>query len=369
MAPKALHHVLKLEGVDSRAAVIIKQEMLAAGGEAAVCRGVIGLSRKRTEVLVMGTRRQIGIAIEKLRGQPFGADQVAAELEAALRGLDRGREFTIPLSDGELRLGERTHVMGVLNVTPDSFSDGGRYLDPERAVERGVGMVEEGADIIDVGGESTRPGASPVLASVEMRRVLPVVRALAQRVRAPISIDTTKPEVARAALDAGAQIINDVSGLRRREMAALAASSGAPVVLMHMRGTPRTMQRDPVYDDVVAEIYRFFGRRMELAEAEGVDPERVILDPGIGFGKTVEHNLELIARLGELRGLGRPIMVGVSRKSFIGKILDLPVGERLEGSLAASVAAVLNGATIIRAHDVRESVRAARVADAILRAA
>ncbi|MGQ9582947.1 MAG: dihydropteroate synthase [Thermoplasmatota archaeon] len=368
MAPKALHHVLKLEGVDSRAAVIVKQEMLAAGGEAAVCRGVVGFSRRRTDMLVMGTRRQLGLALEKLRGQPFGAAQVAEELEGVLRGLDRGRDFTIPVGDRVLRLGERTHIMGVLNVTPDSFSDGGRFLDPERAVERGVRMAEEGADIIDVGGESTRPGAPPVPASVEMRRVLPVVRALAQKVRVPISVDTVKPEVARAALEAGAGMINDVSGLRRREMAALAASSGAPVVLMHMRGTPRTMQLDPVYGDVVGEIHRFFRRRMELAAGEGIDTERVILDPGIGFGKTVEHNLELLARLGEFRGLGRPLLVGVSRKSFLGKLLDLPVGERLEGSLAAAVAAVLNGATIIRAHDVRESVRAVRVADAILRA-
>ncbi|MEM4729422.1 MAG: dihydropteroate synthase [Thermoplasmata archaeon] len=369
MGPKALHHVIRLEGVDSRAALIIKQEMLAAGGEAAVCRGVIGLSSRKTDVVVMGTRRQLTIALEKLRNQPFGASRVAEEVDGVLRALDRGRNFTLVAGGKRLKLGEKTHVMGVLNVTPDSFSDGGLYLDAKKAVERGVQMVEEGADIIDVGGESTRPGAAPVPASEERRRVVPVIKALAERVSVPISIDTKKPAVAAEALDAGASIINDVSGLRRGEMVSLAASRGAPVVIMHMRGTPSTMQRNPVYRDVVGEICLFLRRRIERAVMKGVDPEAIIIDPGIGFGKTAEHNLEILARLGEFRGLGRPILVGASRKSFIGKILDLPVEERLEGSLSAAVVAILNGAAIIRAHDVAASVRATRVADAILRSA
>ena len=365
MAPKAMHHTFKLEDVDSRAALIIKQEMLAAGGEAAVCRGVIGLSSKRTDILVMGTRRQLQFAMRKLRGQPFGAAAVAVELGSVIRNIDRGRDFVLRCGGRRLRLGKRTHIMGVLNVTPDSFSDGGRFLDTEKAVERGLQMAAEGADIIDIGGESSRPGAAPVSALQEQRRVIPVIAALAGKLDIPISIDTYRPETARAALDAGAVIINDISGLRRKGMARLAAGRDVPVVIMHMKGTPRDMQKDPAYDDVLGEINRFLRARIDAAAAAGVDPEKMVVDPGIGFGKTVDHNLRIISRLGELAGLGRPILVGVSRKSFIGKILDAGMDGRLEGGLAAATAAVLNGATIIRAHDVEANVRAARLADAI----
>jgi dihydropteroate synthase len=336
MAPKAMHYTFKLEEVDSRAALIIKQEMLTAGGEAAVCRGVIGLSSKSTDILVMGTRRQLQLATGKLRGQPFGAAAAAEELEAVIQNLDRGRDHVLKWSGRRLELGKRTHIMGVLNVTPDSFSDGGRFLDPRKAQERGIQMEAEGADIIDIGGESTRPGAAPLSTEAETKRVLPVINALAGKTKVPISIDTYKPQIARAALDAGAEIINDIFGLRKKGMAELAARRDAPVVLMHMKGTPRSMQKDPCYKDVLGEVHRFFRERMDMAVQAGVDPEKIVLDPGIGFGKTSDHNLQILARLGELGGLGRPLLVGVSRKSFIGRLLDVEVDRRLEGGLAAA---------------------------------
>ena len=367
LAPKTLHHTVKLERVDSRAAVIIKQELLAVGGDAAVCRGVVGYSSRFTDILVMGTRRQLRLAIRKLRAQPFGCGQAAAELEAVLGNLDRGRRFIISAGGRKLDLGKRTHVMGILNVTPDSFSDGGNFLLPDDAVRRALIMEEQGADIVDIGGESTRPGAPPLRAGAEKKRVLPVIRALAGRVKVPISVDTCKPETAKEALDAGADIINDIFGLRKKGMAELAARRAVPVVVMHMKGAPRNMQERPAYGDVTGEVHRFFLERMEHALAKGVGRENIILDPGLGFGKTADHNCELLGRLSEFRGLGRPLLVGASRKSFIGKLLDLPVEERLEGSLAAAAAAIVNGASIIRAHDVRETVRAARIADAIVR--
>ena len=368
MAPKALHHTFKLEDVDSRAALIIKQEMLSAGGDAAVCRGALGRTSKLSDILVMGTRKQVRRALAKLAYQPFGCRDVAAELRAVMANLDRGRGFTLKWGNRQLKLGRRTLVMGILNVTPDSFSDGGHFLDPSAAVEHGLRMAGEGAGIIDVGGESTRPGAAPLSLSAEEKRVLPVIRALAGKVDVPISIDTYKPALADKALDAGASLVNDVFGLRKRGMAELLARRDVPVVIMHMQGTPRSMQQAPGYGDVVGEIHAFLGERLRFAGQKGVDLEKTVLDPGIGFGKTASDNFRLLARLGELRGLGRPLLVGASRKSFIGRALDLPAERRLEGSLAAAVASVLNGASIIRAHDVAETVRAARIADAIMEA-
>lgn len=256
--------------------------------------------------------------------------------------------------------------MGVVNVTPDSISDGGLYLDPEAAVRHGVELVEAGAEILDVGGESTRPGAEPVTAEEELRRVVPVIEALAGR-GVTISVDTSKAAVAAAALDAGAEVVNDVTALRGDpEMAALCAERGAGVVLMHMLGDPRTMQRNPVYDEVVADVRGFLSDRLEAAVAAGVARERIWLDPGIGFGKTLEHNLELLRRLGELASLGRPLVVGTSRKSFIGHIDGSPPGERLGGTIASSILAFAVGAEVLRVHDVAELGEAAAVAGAIL---
>lgn len=256
--------------------------------------------------------------------------------------------------------------MGVVNVTPDSFSDGGLYLDPEAAIAHGEELAAAGAAILDVGGESTRPGAEPVDAEEELRRVRPVIERLAGG-EAAISVDTSKAAVARAALDAGAEIVNDVTALRGDpEMAALCAERGATVVLMHMRGEPPTMQDDPAYDDVVAEVGDFLGERLRAAVGAGIEEERIWLDPGIGFGKTAAHNLELLARLPELTALGRPLVIGASRKGFIGRIDGSAPGERLGGTIAASVLAAAGGAEVLRVHDVRELAQALRLATAVL---
>ena len=258
--------------------------------------------------------------------------------------------------------------MGVVNVTPDSFSDGGRFLDPEEAAAWGRRLAEEGADLLDVGGESTRPGAEAVDEREELRRVLPVLARL--RGLRPISIDTTKAAIAAAGLDAGATVVNDVSGgLADPAMLATVADRGASIVLMHRKGTPRTMQRLARYRDVVEEVKRFLAERVEAALRAGIAPERIAVDPGIGFAKTARHNLLILARIGQITALGFPVVVGVSRKRFLGRILDLPVDERVEGTIAASLLAAAGGARILRVHDVKPLARAVRVAAAIWQAA
>jgi dihydropteroate synthase len=261
-------------------------------------------------------------------------------------------------------------LMGIVNVTPDSFSDGGLFLDPKAAAAHGRELAAEGADLLDVGGESTRPGAEAVGAEDELRRVGPVVEELASASVALVSIDTSKLAVAEGALDAGAEMVNDVTALRAEpELADLCADRGAEVVLMHMLGTPRTMQEDPTYDDVVDDVRAFLSERIEFAVSRGISEERIWVDPGIGFGKTVEHNLELLRRLGELTELGRPVAVGSSRKSFIGKLTGAPVDRRLGGTIASCVLAASNGAEMLRVHDVGPVREALACAEAIVAAA
>ncbi len=261
---------------------------------------------------------------------------------------------------------ERAKIMGVVNVTPDSFSDGGEFLDPQRAIAHGRELVDEGADVLDIGGESTRPGAEAVSADEELRRVAPVVEALAADGSA-VSIDTSKVAIAETALDAGATMVNDVTGLRAEpELAGLCAERDAEVVLMHMLGDPRTMQEEPSYEDVVDDVKAFFAERIEFATSEGIVEDRIWIDPGIGFGKTVEHNLELHRRLGELAELGRPIAFGSSRKSFIGKLTGAGVDQRLGGTIASNVIAYANGAGMMRVHDVGPMRQALTVAEAMV---
>jgi len=279
----------------------------------------------------------------------------------------RRRFYVLPCRGLELEVGKRTLIMGVLNLTPDSFSDGGLFKDVDSAVAHATRMLQEGADIVDVGGESTRPGAEPVSAEEELGRVEPVLRRLLEEVNAPVSIDTHKASVAERCLEMGAHIVNDVTALRGDErMVEVVKQYEAPVVLMHMKGTPRTMQVNPVYADVVAEIKKFLGERMAFAEGRGVSREMLILDPGMGFGKTTQHNLEIVRRLWELRELGCPVLVGPSRKSFIGDVLGLPVHERLDGTIATVVLCIVSGGDIVRVHDVKRVARAARLADAVL---
>lgn len=274
------------------------------------------------------------------------------------------------LPRGQMDFAGGTRIMGVINVTPDSFSDGGWFEDTETAVAQGLRLAAEGADILDVGGESTRPGSEPVSAAVEMNRVIPVIEQLAARCQALISIDTSKAEVAAAALDAGASIINDVTALRADPgMAPLAADRGAAVVLMHMLGSPRTMQKNPTYGDVVAEVADFLAERLAAAEAAGIDRRKVVLDPGIGFGKTVEHNLLLVRHLARLHRLGRPVLLGASRKAFLGTLTGREeAGERLWSSVGVHVLGAALGADIVRVHDVAPVREALKVGDAVMAA-
>ena len=265
--------------------------------------------------------------------------------------------------------GERTLVMGILNVTPDSFSDGGQFLEPDTALARAIAMVEEGADIVDIGGESTRPGSDLVPANEEAERVVPLIERLVSEVPVPISIDTRKAAVAKFALDAGATIVNDVSAGADPEMFAVVRDAGAGMVLMHMQGDPKTMQQSPHYEDVVAEVKEFLRERVEAAEFAGIEPQCLAIDPGIGFGKEVEHNLSLLRHVEELVDLGRPVLVGPSRKRFILALLGgMPTEVRLEGTAGAVAWLAAHGAHIVRVHDVKEMIRVVRVVDAIARA-
>jgi dihydropteroate synthase len=275
--------------------------------------------------------------------------------------------FTLEVRGRALVLGERTRIMGIVNATPDSFSDGGRLRDAEAAIAHGLGLFEAGADVVDVGGESTRPGGAEVAAAEEIRRVVPVIEGLRRRGDGLVSVDTTKAEVARAALGAGADLVNDVSGLLfDAALGPLLAERGVPAVLMHLRGDFQGMHRAPRYDDVMGEIAAELREALARAARAGLRAERVVLDPGIGFAKDAQHSLEALRRLPELHALGRPLLVGPSRKSFIGKVLDRPVGERVFGTAAAVAAAVLAGAHLVRVHDVAEMRDVARVCDAIL---
>lgn len=349
MAAKMRHLVFMARELDPRAANILKQEMLAVDGEAAIPYHAISDMSKPTDCLISGTQRQFQIAIAKLVVQPFGLKEVAEELAFAIKALDRPRE---PVK-----------IMGVLNVTSDSFSDGGQYLDSKAAIDHAIAMEKAGANIIDIGGESTRPGAEPVSAEEQLERIIPVIEGLDLNI--PISIDSRSSEVVEKALAAGASMVNLVGGIRSEEMAQTLAQSDIPFVLMHMLGEPENMQDSPEYHDVMDEIMDWARGQIELAEKAGISPERIIIDPGIGFGKTLEHNLEIIRRLGELRILGVPIILGASRKSFIGKILNAEVDQRLEGSLAATILGAVNGADIVRVHEVSETVKALAVAWAV----
>jgi dihydropteroate synthase len=277
---------------------------------------------------------------------------------------EAGRRWALP--GGGLAL-DRTLLMGVVNVTPDSFSDGGLYLGPREAVEQGLKLLAEGADLLDIGGESTRPGSEPISADEEAGRVLPVIRGVLERApEAVVSIDTSKAEVARQALEAGARVINDITALAGDpDMAGLAAASGAGLVLMHMQGEPRTMQKNPVYEDVVAEVKKFLAQRAAAARAAGVSPESIVLDPGIGFGKKLHHNLALIRGLGELGRLGYPVLLGASRKSFLGLITGRALDERLFATVGAHAVGALLGADIVRVHEVGPVRDAVLVADAV----
>ena len=369
MAPKALGRTIKLESVSTPAANILKQEMLSLGGDAAVARDVITGKVEASDVLLIGTLKQYKELTNKISRQPFGLSKIAQELNDMLRSIETPSQYKLTCKEYTLDLGARTQIMGVLNVTPDSFSDGGQFYQFERAVDRARHMVEEGADIIDIGGESTRPGSDAISPDKELGRILPVVERLVKELDVPISVDTYRSTVAARLLEVGAHMVNDISGLNcDPEMGNVVRQYDVPLILMHMKGRPKDMQVNPHYDDLISEIFSSLRKSVNTALQAGVRSENIIIDPGIGFGKTVEHNLEILKRLREFSSMGYPVLVGASRKSFIGKILDLPVEERLEGSLAAVAVSILHGAHILRVHDVRPTVRMARLVDAIMRA-
>ncbi len=366
MKEKAGKYSVLVRDVRSPVANIMKQEMLASGGDAAVSKGAVVCSDKESPVLLMGSIKELRRASARFKRQYFGLKDLGVEIEAILDNLQTEPAPMEWKWNGRRKLDfSRPLVMGILNVTPDSFSDGGRFSDVNTAVKRAEEMIEEGADIIDIGGESTRPFSEPVSADEELNRVIPVIKEVASISDIPVSVDTSKPEVAEKALEAGASVINDVFAARRDGMAELAAETGVPIVIMHMLGEPKTMQNEIRYRDVVDDITDFLRERILYLEEKGVRRDRIIIDPGIGFGKTVANNLEILHRLGELRVLGRPILVGASRKSFIGAVTGREVEDRLFGSISAGVASLMNGANILRVHDVGETRDALMLADAV----
>jgi dihydropteroate synthase len=361
MAGKAIGRGIKLEQVPLWVAHILKQEMLSVGGDAAVHRNVIINKIEATDVLLLGTVRQLGDLANKVLAQPFGLKKIGHDLKQLLADLEPSKTRILKCRGMELKLGERTMVMGILNVTPDSFSDGGRFFDINDAITQAKRMVEEGVDILDIGAESTRPQHEVVSAEDEWRRLEPVLKSLLEHVSIPISIDTCKASVAAKALEAGAHIINDIWGLQKDpDMARVVGEYQAPVIVMHN-------QQGTTYHHLIGDMLSFLRTSIELAETHGLSGDQIMVDPGVGFGKTMEQNLEVMARLAEFRTLGHPVLLGTSRKSMIGKTLNLPVDERLEGTLATSILGVVAGVDIIRVHDVQANCRAVQMADAIVR--
>ncbi len=395
MAPKGSFHLFKLEGLPFAAASILKQEMLSKGGEAVLSGDIYFGGERTTDVLLMATERTLREVLKMLRMQPLPSlRQLAEELAAGLRHHAGPEHPCCRIGGREFRWDERTYVMGIVNVTLDSFSGDGVYATmetegvahpleraqaaTERAVAQALSFLEEGVDIIDVGGESTRPGSTPIDAQTELSRVIPVIRRLREATDAPISIDTYKASVAAEALDAGADLVNDVWALQMDpELAPLVAERGVPVILMHNRSKPKNAaQQERLggryvgihYHDLMADIIRELRQRVEHAVQAGILRSRIIIDPGIGFGKTVEQNLHLLNHVDELRVLGLPILAGPSRKSFIGYTLDLPPQERQEGTAVAVALCIARGVNMVRVHDARAMVRVVRMSDAIIRA-
>ena len=356
MASKAIGLSIKLIQVNLGAANILKQEMLSIGGDAAVARGVVNGKLEFSDIILLGNLDKIKKLVKKLNYQTiFGLPEIKQDLINIIDNLENPQGKILNCNGTKLELNE-TKIMGILNVTPDSFSDGNQYLNTDKAVKRALEMIMEGADIIDVGGESTRPGAKKVNAKTEIERVNPIIKKLREKTNIPISIDTTKAKVAKEALQAGASILNDISALQfdADMIKVLQNFPEVPVVLMHMQGTPETMQDNPHYDDVIEEILSFFKERINFCEENGINRERIIIDPGIGFGKRQEDNLVILKKISEFKCLGVPIIFGASRKSFIGNIYDSDSTERLAGSLASTAFAFQNDIEIIRVHDVNE---------------
>lgn len=372
MLPKAQSHLIKVNSLNNISANILKQEMLSLGGDVAISRDSLTGKAKKTDCLIMGNLSQFDRLGVKLHRQPFGLDRMAQELRVALKNF-QNENLGLTLGKYRFNFGVRSYIMGIVNVTPDSFSGDGLYRDTgygirdtqsvTRIVDFARKLVEDGADILDIGGESTRPWARPVPLKEELARVIPVVKALSRSIRVPLSIDTYKPEVARQALDNGASMVNDITALKNSKMVRIISRYKAAAVLMHMQGSPRSMQKKPKYASLIDEMIDYLAEAVNKGIEGGIAKEKIIIDPGIGFGKTPEHNLEILKRLKEFKAIGRPILVGTSRKSFIGGILNLPPAERVFGTVASCVIAAGNGADIFRVHDVKALKQALLVGD------
>jgi len=350
LAEKLVFYVLQIDNLSSAAANILKQTALSRGTDAVIHRDVITGKIQNSSVVISGTKKEFKYISDSLKNQPFQLGDISNKILELVSFLDKR---------------SHTKIMGVLNITPDSFSDGGLYLRPEDAIKRIEEMIGEGAEIIDIGGESSRPGAEPIGEEEELKRVIPVIDAIKKK-KVRFSIDTYRSKVAQEALKRGAEFVNDISGMRfDKNMVKVVSDYNARVIIMHMKGTPKNMQRNPVYEDVIDEIMNFFAERIVFCEKNGVKRENIILDPGIGFGKRLEDNLKILKNLIEFRSFGTPVMIGASRKSFIKGITGAPVDERLAGSLAAVSEAFLQGIDYVRVHDVKETKQYLDVISAI----
>lgn len=362
MAGKAGYLNIYAENLRDPGVQVLKESLLSLGGEAVTHHDVLIHKSGRSAVLMMAREDQFKVLVRRLKMQDFGLPQLAEEIKELLHYGMKEVEQIVSYDGGELVFGERTLVMGILNCTPDSFSDGGKWMDVDAAVEHALAMAEDGADIIDIGGESTRPypGKVEISAAEEIDRVLPVIEKLQGKLTVPISIDSYKAETVQAALKAGAKIINDVWGFQydQGEMAAVAAKANCPVILMHNKN-------EAVYDNFMAEVTSFLRKSIEIAVDAGCDRNKIIVDPGFGFGKNLEHNLLLTNKLGELKSLNCPLLMAASRKKSVGLVLDAPADQRLMGDAAVTAISIIKGADMIRVHDVKEMVQVAKMADAI----
>ncbi len=357
MATKALGSVIKLTDVKIGAANILKQEMLSLGGDAAVARGVVNGAIEKTDVILLGNASKIKKLIKKLDYQTiFGLPAIKKDLKNLLKELYKIDTKQINCN-GKVLTFDTTKIMGILNVTPDSFSDGNLYFNIDDAIARAKQLINEGADFIDIGGESSRPGSKRVGFEEEYKRVIPVIKAIREFSGIPISVDTYKSEIAKEAISAGADIINDISALRfdGKMIEILKDNPNVPIILMHMKGTPENMQKNPHYEDTIEEILEFFRERIDFCLSNGIEKERIIIDPGIGFGKRQEDNLIILKKLEEFHSFGVPLLLGASRKSFIGKIYPSDATERLEGTLATTAKAFYSDVEIVRVHDVLQN--------------
>ncbi len=369
MSNKVFPVALKIKNINPVAADILKQEMLSRMGDVVTSRDTLTKSEEATDVIIIGTEKAITSLAEKIKMQQFGLPELSDNITSFLAYLKESKtRKSLNITGKEFDLSkEGALIMGILNVTPDSFYDGGKYYLKEDAIKRAEMIAAEGAQIIDIGGMSSRPGSKPVPPEEEIKRIIPLVEYIKKNLDILVSVDTCRSYTAARAIETGADIINDISGMTFDEgIFDVVKGSHASIVIMHMQGTPETMQVDPKYSDVVEEIYDFLFAQAQKAIEKGIDKSRIIIDPGIGFGKKLEHNLEIIAKLSDLANMGFPVLLGTSRKSFIGMVLDdAPADDRLEGSIISAIYGFLNGAEILRVHDVSQTLKALKVAKSI----